>query len=150
MKKKMAGIVLGVLLMGCIPNVVLGAEISEKAACETVIGEAVNDGENHTVQPCCVNLAYANGTINASGEKICAKVTVSNRKNADVKVRMLLQKESKGTWITVKTWNMSYADKKKVVAQGTYAGTKGNAYRMKYTITVGKDYKTGVTKKLKM
>ncbi|MCI8591289.1 MAG: hypothetical protein HFI88_02845 [Lachnospiraceae bacterium] len=150
MKKKMAGIVLGVLLMGCIPKVVLGAEISDKAAGETVISEAVNGKENHTAYPCSINLAYANGTIKASGEKICAKVTVSNRKSANVKIRMVLQKENKGTWAAVRTWNMSYVNKKMVAAQGTYAGKKGNTYRMKYTITVGKDCKTGVTKKLKI
>ena len=77
-------------------------------------------------------------------------MTVSNRKSANVKIRMVLQKENKGTWAAVRTWNMSYVNKKMVAAQGTYAGKKGNTYRMKYTITVGKDCKTGVTKKLKI
>lgn len=107
--------------------------------------QSISSEAETEISPYFTTIITASGSAKLVDGKIQLYVTVSNRKSADVKITMQLQKKNGGTWSTIKTWNKSYSSKTLVSANESYAGTKGCTYRMKYTVTVGEDNKTSTT-----
>lgn len=103
-----------------------------------------------TIAPFYVNISSVRGYAWADGSNINVQVSVNCKKSVNINIKMQLQKKNNGSWSTVRTWNKSYSNKRIANADGTYLGKKGCTYRMKYTVSAGKDNQTSATPEVKL
>ncbi|MBR5318924.1 MAG: hypothetical protein IKU46_04950 [Peptococcaceae bacterium] len=124
-KKLVASICMGAAVLTSVPAV---------SWADTAV-VSINE-QNYEVAPCMMYIADASSSLSVSGTTATVNCWVEGNIGATkAKVVAELQMKSGNTWVTVATWtDIQNSDEASVKA--SKAVTKGNAYRVKATVTV--------------
>lgn len=91
------------------------------------------------------NILSAEGRFTASGTSLSVTARATVWALSDIRLEIILQKKSNGSWITADTWNEIWHDAESVFLTKSYEAAEGETYRMQYSVTSQKDTKRGTT-----
>lgn len=93
--------------------------------------------------PLYININNIQTGFDISGTTATLKVNVRSTDSQKVSIKMVLQRKDNDSWTKVKIWTKTGTGRQNLSKSVTV--TKGQKYRMKYTVTIGSETVTDKT-----